>query len=166
MFRQFINWRTGLALLGILIVTGTIFYSQYLAKKIAREEKGRVTAFGEALKIKAFSDDPNVLEFTNQIAIENKDIPIIETDEKDNPSGLYVNLDSTKVEKDTSYLRKKVSQFRQSHEPVRVQITTDPVTFNKYYYGESNLLNEVRYYPLVQLCIVGLFIIITLMALR
>lgn len=37
---------------------------------------------------------------------------------------------------------------------------------NRYYYGESKLLNEVRYYPIVQLCIVALFIAITLLSLR
>ncbi|HYM92666.1 MAG TPA: HAMP domain-containing sensor histidine kinase, partial [Chitinophagaceae bacterium] len=104
--------------------------------------------------------------FTNQITIKNKDIPIIETDEHDNPSGLYVNLDSDEVAADSTYLRRKVNQYKKLHDPVRVEITSNPSTFNKYYYGESKLLNEVRYYPLVQLFIVGLFIIITLMALR
>jgi hypothetical protein len=74
-----------------------IFYSQYVSRKIAKEERARVTAFGEALKIKARSDDPNVLLFTNRIAVENEDIPIIETDEKNNPSGVYVNIDSGNV---------------------------------------------------------------------
>ena len=155
-----------MAAIAILIVSGTVFYSQYLARKIAGEEKGRVTAFGEALKIKALNDDPNVLVFTSRIAEENKDIPIIETDEKDNPSGSTVNLDSTRIADDTDYLRKKIRQFKKMHSPVIVEITSTPLTYNKYYYGESKLLNEVRYYPLVQLFIVGLFIIIIFLSLR
>jgi hypothetical protein len=102
------NWRTALALIAIGIVTSTIFYSRYVAKKIAKEERHRVMAFGEALKIKAGSDDPNVLAFTNQIAVENDDIPIIETDENNEPTGLYINLDSSKVAADSNYLRKMV----------------------------------------------------------
>src|SRR5206468_10250935 len=39
-------------------------------------------------------------------------------------------------------------------------------TANKYYYGESVLQQEVRYYPIVQLIIVGLFITITIIAQR
>ena len=42
MFRQLLNWRTVLAIVAIFIVSGTIFYSQYLAKKIAKEEKQKV----------------------------------------------------------------------------------------------------------------------------
>jgi signal transduction histidine kinase len=166
MFRQILTWRTVLAAIAILIVSGTIFYSQYVSRKIAKEERARVTAFGEALKIKALSDDPNVLFFTNKIAGDNVDIPIIETDEKNNPSGQYVNLDSAKVLKDTGYLRKMVRKFGEINKPVLVEITQDPLTYTKYYYGESALQNEVRYYPLVQLVIVGLFIIVTLITLR
>ena len=166
MFQQILNWRTGLAAIAILIVTGTIFYSQYVSRKIAKEERVRVTAFGESLKIKALSDDPNVLYFTNKIAGDNVDIPIIETDENDNPSGQYVNLDSLKAATDTGYLRKMVKKYGSINEPVLVEITHEPLTYTKYYYGESQLQNEVRYYPLVQLVIVGLFIIVTLLTLR
>ncbi len=166
MFQQILTWRTGLAVIAILIVSGTIFYSQYVSKKIAKEERARVTAFGESLKIKALSEDPNVLFFTNRIASDNVDIPIVETDEKDNPSGQYVNLDSAKVVSDTGYLRKMARRFATQNPPVLVEITTEPLTYTKYYYGNSQLLNEVRYYPLIQLVIVGLFIIVTLLTLR
>jgi len=166
MFQQILTWRTGLAAIAILIVSGTIFYSQYVSRKIAKEERARVTAFGESLKIKALSEDPNVLFFTNKIAGDNVDIPIIETNEKDIPSGLYANLDSAKVAKDSGYLRKMVSRFGNLNNPVMVEITSEPLTYNKYYYGESQLQNEVRYYPLVQLVIVGLFIVVTLITLR
>ncbi|HEV8285947.1 MAG TPA: HAMP domain-containing sensor histidine kinase [Chitinophagaceae bacterium] len=166
MYPQFFNWRIVLALVAISIVTGTIFYSKYLANKIEEDERIKVKSFAESLKLKATSDDPNVITFTNQIAIENKEIPIIETDENDNPSGIYVNLDSTRIANDSGYLRKKVQQYKKIHIPVQVEITSNPRTFNKYYYGNSGLLNEVRYYPSVQLFVVGLFIIITLLALR
>lgn len=153
-------------MIAIMIVTGTIFYSRYVSRKIAREERGRVIAFGESLKIKALSEDPNVLLFTNQIAGDNVDIPIIETDEKDNPSGQWVNLDSVKVARDSNYLRKMVKHFAGINQPVVVEITREPLTYTKYYYGGSQLQSEVRYYPLVQLVIVGLFIIVTLLTLR
>ena len=161
MFQQIINWRTLLALIAIGIVTSTIFYSRYVATKIAKEERSRVIAFGESLKMKAKSDDPDIIAFTNQIAVENEDIPIIETDEHNNPTGIYVNLDSLTVAKDSGYLRKMVQRFGKINEPVKIDVTNQ-----KYFYGQSRLQDEVRYYPIVQLIIVGLFIIITLLALR
>ena len=165
MLRQLINWRTGLALIAIGIVIATIFYSRYVSRKIAKEETARVLAFGESLKIKAITDDQNVIEYTNRIATENKDIPIIETDENDNPSGQQVNLDTLKIKNDTGYLRRMVKHFS-VRPPVVVEITKEPYTYNKYYYGDSNLLNEVRYYPFVQLGIVTLFIFLTIFSIR
>jgi len=155
-----------LALIAIGIVTSTIFYSRYVSRKIAKEERDRVTAFGEALRIKGKTDNADVIAFTNQIAVENDDIPIIETDENNNPTGNFVNIDSALVVKDSNHLRKMVQHFGNSNEPVQVEITKEPLTYNKYFYGPSSLQTEVRYYPLVQLVIVGLFIVITLLALR
>jgi signal transduction histidine kinase len=166
MIQQIFNWRILLALIAIGIVTSTIFYSRYVARKIAREERNRVMSFGASLKMKATSNDPDIIAFTNQIAVDNDDIPIIETDENNNPTGLYINLDSSLVIKDTSYLREMVEKFANSNPPVQVEITKQPLAFNKYFYGQSRLQTEVRYYPIVQLVIVGLFIIITLLALR
>lgn len=166
MFQQFLNWRTAWAIIAILIVSGTIVYSQYVSRKIAREEKARVVAFGESLKIKALTEDPNVLLFTNRIAGENDDIPVIETDERNNPTGLYINLDSASVANDSGYLRKMVQKFGSANAPVRVDITIDPPAYNKYFYGDSALQKEVRYYPIVQLFIVGLFILVVILTLR
>ncbi len=166
MIQQIFNWRILLALIAIGIVTSTIFYSRYVARKIAREERNRVASFGESLKMKATSNDPEIIAFTSQIAVDNDDIPIIETDERNNPTGLYTNLDSNLVIKDTSYLRKMVEKFANSNPPVQVEITKQPLSFNKYFYGPSRLQTEVRYYPIIQLVIVGLFILITLLALR
>src|SRR5439155_8220292 len=70
-----------------------------------------------------------------------------------------------KIAGDTNYLSTKVREFARSHQPVVVRISNAPVLYNKYYYGDSRLLTEVRYYPLVQLLIGGLFILITILAL-
>ncbi len=162
MFSQLFNWRTGLAMIAIAIVTGTIFYSNYLSKKIAREERRKVNIWAEALKTRSTTTDESALNLTNIITGENTDIPIIGTDENDNPIGEYLNLDTQLVKKDTGYLRKKVAEFKSLHECINVVISKDPLIYNKYYYGDSVLLTQVKYYPMIQLLIVAMFIIITL----
>lgn len=164
MFRQFLNIRTWLALIAVAIVIGTIFYSNYLAKKIAVEERRKVNVWVQALKTRAETTEKPALDLTNIIASENTDIPIIETDEKDKPSGEVLNIDSGLLKQDPGYLFKKLKEFKKQHEPIIVQISKEPVLVNKYYYGDSDLLKEVRYYPIIQLMIVALFIIITLYA--
>ena len=164
MLGQLFNFRTWLAVIAVAIVTGTIFYSNFLAKKIAAEERQKVNVWVQALKTRAETTERSSLDLTNIITSENKDIPIIETDENDRPSGEVLNLDSSLVKKDTNYVRKKLAEFKKQHDPITIEISNNPVILNKYYYGDSDLLKQIRYYPIVQLFIVALFIIITLYA--
>ena len=162
MFSQLFNWRTLLGIIAIAIVTGTIFYSNYLSKKIALAEREKVDVWVQSLKTRATVTEQSAIDLTNTIAAHNIDIPIIETDEKDNPSGEVLNLEPLELKKDQAYLRKKVQEFKSLNEPITVEISKQPLIINKYYYGTSKLLKEVSYYPLIQLFIVALFIIITL----
>lgn len=164
MFRQYFNWRTVLALVAILIASGTIFYSQYLAKKIKSEEKLRVEQWFKAGKFIISAPDSVDISFASQIVTENKTIPIIETDEKDSITN-YINLDSTKSA-DKDYLANKLKQLKSQHAPFEWTDPQNPSIRNRYYYGNSRLLDEVRYYPIIQLCIVALFILITILSLR
>lgn len=162
MFSNFFNWRSALALIAIAIVTGTIFYSNYLAKKIAADERKKVSVWAESLKTRASTLDESALSLTTKIANENKDIPIIETDEKDNPSGATLNLDTNRIKKESNYIQIKLAEFKKENPAIEVEISKDPLFVNKYYYGDSDLLKEVRYYPIIQLVIVALFVIIAL----
>ena len=160
MIRQIVNWRTGLALIAVAIVTGTVFYSDFLARKIAADERKKVNVWVQALKTRATATEPTALDLTNIITSENNDIPIIETDESDNPSQVYLNLDSSKIASDKNYLKQKIIEFRDQHAPISIEVSKQPPLVNKYYYGDSILLKQVRYYPIVQLIIVALFILI------
>jgi signal transduction histidine kinase len=162
MFTPFFNWRTGLAIIAIAIVTGTIFYSNYLSKKIANDEREKVDVWVQSLKTRAVVTEQSALDLTNTIASHNTDIPIIETDENNNPSGQGLNLDTIELKKDSNYLKRLVQEFKELHEPIVLEISKEPLLVNKYYYGNSKLLNEVSYYPLVQLFIVAMFITIML----
>jgi len=163
MFTQLFNWRTALAAVAIAIVTGTIFYSNYLAKKIAREEREKVSQWVDASRASVSATDDANLALARTIMQQNRDIPIIYTNEKDSIVD-YLNFDSSEVAQKKSYLQDKLQEFKAMHEPIVQEISKDPYIADKYYYGDSKLLREVRYYPIVQLIIVALFIFITLIA--
>src|SRR5690349_546038 len=122
MFQQILNWRTLLAFVAILIVSGTIVYSQYLAGKIAQEEKKKVEQWVEASKSLA---NPNITDvrLSSRIIIDNTNIPIIETNEKDSITG-YVNLDSLKAATDKNYVANKLRKFQSINDPI---IYADPL---------------------------------------
>ncbi|MFX7739730.1 hypothetical protein ABTJ99_20210, partial [Acinetobacter baumannii] len=66
-----------------------------MAKKIAVEERKNAEAWVEAERTILNSTDTASINLASKISAENKEIPIIETNEKGLPTGNYVNLDST-----------------------------------------------------------------------
>ena len=157
------NWRSWLALLALSIVIGTIFYSRYLANKIAQEERDKVELWVNASK--AIFDNPDMpLTLPNMIRNEQTNIPIIETNEKDSIVN-YINLDSSKAALDPGYLNGKLREFKRNNDPFILVLSQEPYIANKYYYGNTRLLKEVKYYPIIQLVIVGLLITLLLLLL-
>ncbi len=153
-------------LVAVLIVSGTIFYSNYLTRKIAKEETQKVEAWVEAQRTIMMATDQTSINLASKISTENDDIPIIETNEKDSITNNYLNLDSSLVKADKNYLANKLAEFKKLHQPIELVISEKPYQANRYYYGKSSLQKEVRYYPIVQLIIIGLFILITIISQR
>ena len=164
MFRQLLTGRALLALVAILIVSGTILYSSYLAKKIEKEEKQKVEQWVEAT-IALFNPQITDTRLPSKIITDNNDIPIIWTNERDSIIE-SINLDSVEIRKDSKYAYRQLKKFKSENQPIIWTDPFNPKALNKVYYGHSRLLREVRYYPIVQLIIVGLFITVTLLALR
>jgi signal transduction histidine kinase len=160
MFRQLFNLRSALALIAVAIVTGTIFYSDFLSKKIEVEEREKISQWVEANKFIA-SAPPNAdITFASQIQQKNTDIPIIWTNENDSIIDSR-NIDTNEIKSSKHFLQKKLTEFKSAHPPIILELNKTPYVADKYYYGDSKLLKQVRYYPMIQLLIVALFIFIT-----
>jgi hypothetical protein len=164
MIQPLFNWRTGLAIIAIAIVSGTVFYSQFLARKIAKEERGKVQVWLEAQKLLVQDTSGLSDKLTILIITENKTIPIIVTDEKGKVLD-HANLDTARVAHDSTFIYHKLKEFKSQNAPIEWINPIDSSERNFYYYGHTSLLNQIRYYPLVQLFIVTLFIVITITAL-
>jgi len=164
--KQF-RWSGLLVFIAILFVCATIFYSTYVASKIANTEKKYVREWIQAQQTILSSKDSSNLNLATQISADNEDIPIIETSEKEVPTGNALNLDTASIATDSLYLIKKLAEFKKySKEPIVVVISDSPYVANHYYYGPSKLLQEVEWYPYIQLLIVALFVFIAVSSLR
>ncbi len=150
------NWRLLFALLGIGIVCATIFYSQFLARKIEAEEKQKIEQWQAAsATIANLHPDPTLL--SSMIIAEQRSIPAIATDEKDSIVG-FVNLDSVKAKNDKNYLADQLKTFRSQNPPLETKLYDTSTNVNRYYYGHTVLLDQVRYYPLIQIALVAILV--------
>ena len=162
MLQRFLNLRNILGLIAIAFIMASIFFSNFLAKKIAADEKRKVQQYVEAV-----NDLNNInnqdTKLATKIIIENgKDIPLIQTNERD--SIVANNYDSAAVAANKFYLKEKLSILKKTNPPIIWQNPLNSAEKNFTYYGESDLLVQIRYFPIVQLVVAILFIIIILIA--
>lgn len=163
MFLPLFNWRTLLALVAIAIVSATIFFSDFLSKKIAREEKQKIEQWVEAVKEVSNAGSLQTT-LTGKILTENsRDIPMLAVNEKDSIIDHY-NLDTFKIAHNKNFLPQKLIEFKNLNAPIIWKNPFDSTQNNKLYYGESALLKQIRYFPLIQLLVAALFIIVILVA--
>ena len=157
--RYIFNWKFLLLLAATTIVAGTLYYTSYLAKKIEAEERQRVQEWVQATKMIQQAGEGD-LTLASMISVNNEDMPLIATDEQGNIVETR-NLDST-LAKDSFYVNERLETFQKQHPPIKWQVVDSPVVVYHVYYGNTKLLNEVQYYPMVQLLVVSFFVILVL----
>lgn len=164
MFKQFRGWKSVLAVLAILIIATTLLYVSNLTRKMQQEERMKMKTWVEANKeILTAPEDAN-LNLASEIIANNTSIPIVQVDNEGHILSTN-NLDPAKL-KDPSYAKKKLEQFKTEHAPIlQMYNPTDSTERNLIYYGDSVVLQQIRYYPYIQLGVVALFILVTLIAL-
>src|SRR5665213_350132 len=160
MLRQLFNLRPALAIIAMAIVTGTIFYSDFLSKKIQVEEREKINQWVEANKFIANAPPNADLTLAIDIQQKNADIPIIWTNENDSIIDSR-NIDTNQIRSSKNFLENKLQEFKSAHPPIVLELNKKPYVADKYYYGDSKLLTQIRYFPIVQLLIIALFIFIT-----
>ncbi|NDC42883.1 MAG: sensor histidine kinase [Chitinophagia bacterium] len=159
--RKFINTKSVLAVIALFIVGTSLFYTNTLADKLGDEEQKKVEHLAQAIKILNTSTNNRETEFALNTIMENKTIPIIRTNDKGQIDA-FTNIDTSRTPNPDAYLKDKLNEFKTAH-PV---IVADWGTGRNYiYYGDTYLLTELKYFPLIQLTIIMLFLIVVLIAL-
>ncbi|MDD2306402.1 MAG: HAMP domain-containing sensor histidine kinase [Prolixibacteraceae bacterium] len=156
------RWKILLLLLAVVIGIGAFYYTNWLVKNMAREERKSVELWAEATQKLASADinSNQDITFLNNIIIRNTSIPIIITDSLDQ-IGDSRNISFSDENKDKVLLR-KLHKMKEQNEPIIISISE---TQKQYlYYGDSVLLENLKYYPVVQFSVIFLFILVAYLA--
>ena len=144
-----------IVLLAILIVAGSLLYSNYLASTLMERERKAVALYGNALDIAAKIEDPeaegvgmDLLFFimTNLVTENNSLVPILVINDK-GEAVEKLNLDVELA--DTAAVQSYLADFKALHDPIVVEYL--PGVYNYVYYGEAFVVQQLRWFPLVQL---------------
>jgi signal transduction histidine kinase len=156
------RWKILLLLLAITIGVGSFLYTNWLVKNMAKEERKSVELWAKAtqkvanLEINSNQDITFLVDILNR----NTTIPIITTDSL----GQILeskNIDFTAKKKEKVLLQ-ELQKMKEENEPIIISLS---ITEKQYlYYRDSVLLENLKYYPIVQFAVIFLFILVAYLA--
>ncbi len=161
-----LNLKLALVIVGAAISFGTLYYTQNLVEKLQQREKEIVQLYANSLEFVANTETSNSdLTFIFQNIIQRIDFPLILTDSKDQiisttPGTGYKNIEhalTLTAAEFKKFLEQKIKELGQLHPPITVK-TPDGIILQKIYYGDSHIIQQLRYYPYLQIIFAFLFI--------
>lgn len=159
MIRQFLSWRTFAILFGLVIVAISFYYINSITKEMEIAEKEKVKTTVEGIKYLSSLDNNSDVNFATYVVTQNTTIPMIIV--ADDGRIESRNIDSSKIMRDSTFLSKKLAEYK-----ALKQYYIADFGYGKsiIYYGDSRMLERLRYYPLMQMAIIVVFISIILIA--
>lgn len=142
------NIRTTGFVLALCFVGFTLWNTNKLIQRIQQDERQQMELWGLAQQDLASSTDLNqaVDPLTFQVLTGENSIPMIVVDSEKNLL-FSNNINERKLSQDSvGYVEKLIQEFSTTHPPIEI-VYGDNLN-QKMYYGNSKLINQLRYYPI------------------
>lgn len=152
-------WKFILFLFAVLIGAATLWYTETFLDELREQEIKKVEQFAQAIH-NILDEDNNDIIFEQDFIQSNNTIPIIWADAEGNVISSR-NLDEQKSN-DPEWLALKMEEMKSEFTPIEIVVSNEITQY--LYYQNSILLTKLRYYPLVLLGVISLFIIIAYVA--
>ncbi|GAA4294536.1 sensor histidine kinase [Aestuariibaculum suncheonense] len=154
-FTKYSNTLRWVIVAASLIIVSLILWKTYeFFQHFKEEERTKMEnwSFAQTEFINS-DDDATNLDLTLKIMSSNETTPMLVINE-DGSLSSFKNLDETKIQ-DSLYVQKLIAKFAEENRPIPVKLGNSIAS--TIYYGNSPLLNKLKYYPLALLLIVFLF---------
>ena len=153
-FTKYCNTLRWVIIVASFAVVSLILWKTYeFFQHFKEEERTKMENWSFAQTDFINSDTNANLELTLKILNSNKTTPMLVVNEE-GALVSYNNLDESKIS-DSAYVKKLILKFQEENKPIPVKLGDSIVS--TIYYGNSELLNKLKYYPLALLLIVFLF---------
>ena len=153
-------WKAALITFGVIIGIVSLFYTESFLKELRLEEERKIKLWAKAVEAVFLADDDSNLAFYSQIIQDNKTIPVILTDQDDQIIA-HRNLDVSEINPE-KYLARKLEEFKNSGQMIENTYIDGKTNF--LYYKGSSLLTKLRWYPLLLLGVISIYMLISYMA--
>ena len=160
--------KLSLIIIGATIALGTLYYTQNLVGRLQQREKDIVQLYASSLEYGASTETIDAdFTFVFQNIIARIDFPLILTDQNNKVNFLGSGTGYKNIEHDPElsdqklkiFLQEKVLELSKQHTPILVKSPSGDI-IQKIYYGDSNLIQRLRFYPYLQILFALVFLII------
>ena len=160
-YKQKSWWKITLLIIGLIIIVFTVFYTSYLSQRLAEQESQYILFFNEAQNSLRNSKDDADLSLQLKI-IEKIKNPIILDDNSGELSGF-----NWPKEKDSNqqFLLDQMLEIQNSGFKPIIPVSNEETEIeieNRYpriYYKQSQLYSMIKWFPLVQGGLIGVFVL-------
>lgn len=136
-----------------LIIVLILWNTYTLVQIFKKEERNKMELWATAQKTLQNATDDTEVDLPLQILTNNGTIPTILVDKND--SILSVNNIDEEILKDSIRSRKLLQQFKTANN--KIEISIDKNNYQYLYYTNSQLLRQLKYYPIALITIILLF---------
>lgn len=159
---QAANFKILLLIIASAFVVGMLFYSQRITDQLLAREREVVDLYAKSWEYvtsdKSTSGDFNFL--FNEV-IRTIDFPVILTDGQNNhqyDKNLSYDTTMTPAQKD-AFFKATIEAMDRQNKPIRITLN-DTLVLNYVHYGESELVGQLRWLPVLEIALATIFIFV------
>ena len=148
--RNLTRW---IIIISSFLIASLILWNTYVFfQTFKEEERNKMELWATALKNLRNADVDADIELPTFIIENNKNIPLILTDKK---GKILSNLNLGEIEYDSVKVKEFLNKIKNQNNPIKVQFARND--YHLVYYGDSPILNKLKYYPIALLLVAFLF---------
>ena len=154
-------WKIFLFLGAAFISIASLYYTSRLVDELKEEEQKKIELWAEANRQLALDGSPGeTMSLILEILRNNTTVPVILTD--DNSQIIFHrNIELPKY-KQEAYLQRVLEKMKRFKAPIQVQLGAGEYQY--IYYSDSILLLKLQWFPIVQLLVVFVFMLVAYVA--
>lgn len=152
MNRNVLRWiiiASSFMIISLILWNTYIFFQNFKAEERTKMQNW---SFAQKEMTKTTNLTGDIGELPLQILSSNTTTPMIKVSSEGRVD--YANIDEKKA-MDSLYIKKLISQFKDENDPIEIRYQGK--LLSTLYYGNSPLINKLKYYPLALLLIIVLF---------
>lgn len=153
--------KTSIFVLAIIVSVGSWLYTNSLVNKLKEREQQNISLWAEAInEIENVDFDGSVSLIVYRIIQENTTIPVImmTSDNRMHAQNLAVE------NPDEDFLQSEMERMRENRPPLIIE--SSPGNHDILYFEDSTILKQLETYPMIQLIVALIFIVVAVIALR